>query len=142
MQDNLTPYALVADDDPLLRMDASDILQEAGFRVHEAAGYDDAVSILKEAGASIQLLFTDVQMPPGQMNGFHLARHCARDWPDIKILVASGQIKPGPGDMPDGAVFVSKPFSSKVIHDRLQELLPDGQKPEPLLKMAHRSTRS
>ena len=132
MTDDFTPYALVADDDVLIRMDASDILQDAGFRVHEAANAEEALTILEQAGASIQLLFTDVHMPPSKLTGFHLARECAADWPDIKILVASGQSLPQSGDMPEGAVFVKKPFSSDAIIDRLQELLPDGQKPEPL----------
>jgi len=136
MSDELTPYALVADDDALIRMDASDILQHAGFRVHEAAGVDQALAILRAAGESIQLLFTDVQMPPGELNGFHLAQECSRNWPHISILVASGMIEPGEGDLPAGAVFVKKPFSDEVVYDHLQEILPDGAKPEPLKKRA------
>lgn len=69
MAEDFTPYALVADDDVLIRMDASDILQDAGFRVHEAANADEARVILKQAGASIQLLFTDVHMPPSKGTG-------------------------------------------------------------------------
>jgi CheY-like chemotaxis protein len=119
-------------------MDAIDILEKAGFRVYEASGYDEAVAILSAAGGSIQLLFTDVQMPPGQRNGFHLARECALRWAHISILVASGMIEPGEGDLPEGAVFVRKPFSSEVIYDRLNEILPDRRKPEPLKLAAQR----
>jgi CheY-like chemotaxis protein len=137
MSDDFTPFALVADDDAIIRMDAADILADAGFRVHEAAGYDQAVAILKDAGESIQLLFTDVQMPPGEMNGFHLAQECSRLWPDIRILIASGVVmSPADGELPPNAVFVRKPFSADVVYERLQELLPDGQKPEPLRKRA------
>jgi len=136
MSDELTPYALVADDDALIRMDASDILQNAGFRVHEACGVDEAIAILKASAESIQLLFTDVQMPPGELNGFHLAQECSRNWPHIRILVASGMIEPKPGDLPAGAVFVKKPFSDEVVYDHLQNILPDGAKPEPLKKRA------
>lgn len=71
-------------------------------------------------------------MPPSQMTGFDLARRCAEGWPHITILVASGQAKPQPGDMPEGAVFIGKPFSEEVVYDWLQELLPDGEKPEQL----------
>jgi CheY-like chemotaxis protein len=132
MSDDYTPYALVADDDMLIRLDAADILQQAGFRVHEAGGYDEALAILNATADSIQLLFTDVQMPPGELNGFHLAQECARSWPHISILVASGMMEPEEGDLPDTAVFVRKPFSAEVVYDRLQVLLPDGAKPEPL----------
>lgn len=37
MSDEHTPFALVVDDDALIRMDATDILEEAGFRVLEAS---------------------------------------------------------------------------------------------------------
>lgn len=132
MSDDYTPFALVADDDALIRMDAVDILETAGFRVYEAADVSQALAILEEAGDSIQLLFSDVQMPPGELNGFDLARKCAARWPHIGILVSSGMLKPEPGDLPSGAMFVGKPFTADVIYDRLQELLPDGKKPEPL----------
>ena len=41
---------------------------------------------------------------------------------------------PEDNDIPDGAIFVSKPFSSHVIYNHLQVILPDGKKPEPLKK--------
>jgi CheY-like chemotaxis protein len=134
MPDAFTPFALVADDDPLIRMDAAGILEDVGFRVHEAAGYDQAMAILGEVAESIQLLFTDVQMPPGELNGFHLARKCAEKWPHIRILVVSGMVEPKDDELPDGAVFVRKPFSAEVVIERLQDILPDGAKPEPLKK--------
>lgn len=137
MSDDFTPYALIADDDAIIRMDAAEILEQAGFRVYEAAGYDQALAILEQAGESIQLLFTDVQMPPGEMNGFHLAEACSKLWPDIRILIASGAVMtPEDGALPPNTIFVRKPFSDEVVYDRLQELLPDGQKPEPLKRRA------
>ena len=138
--DDYVPFALVADDDVLIRMDAVGILEDAGFRVYEASGVSEALDVLETSSQSIQLLFTDVQMPPGELNGFDLARKCATNWPHIGILVSSGMIKPEPGDMPEGAVFVSKPFSHAVVVDRLQQLLPDGQKPERLKLAAKRAS--
>ncbi|MDB6455017.1 response regulator [Falsirhodobacter sp. 20TX0035] len=132
MSNDLIPFALIADDDALIRMDVVHILEDAGFRVHEAANVEEALSILDHAGDSIRLLFTDVQMPPSKRDGLELARECAKGWPHIKILVASGRAKPGLGDMPKGGVFIGKPFSADVVYDRLQELLPDGEKPETL----------
>lgn len=78
--------SLVADDDPLIRMDAAVILTEAGFRVLTATGAEDALAILDANGPSIRLLFTDVQMPPGEMTGFELARRCAEHWPGSASL--------------------------------------------------------
>lgn len=76
-------------------------------------------------------------MPPSERTGFELARLCARDWPHVSIIVASGAAEPKDGDMPEGACFIRKPFSPDIVHDHLQEILPDGAKPEPLKKRAH-----
>lgn len=37
-----------------------------------------------------------------------------------------------PGQLPDGAIFIRKPFSADVVHRRLLEILSDGLKPKPL----------
>lgn len=125
------PYALVVDDNLLIRMDAMDILKQAGFQVLEAECGDVAYDLLKTRHPDIVLLFTDVQMP-GELDGFALARKVAISWPDISIVVASGHVKPAPGSMPDKARFIAKPFSAALVHAHLQEILPHGQKPEPL----------
>jgi CheY-like chemotaxis protein len=129
--DEKTPYSLVVDDDPIIRMDIVDILETAGFRTLEAVNVDDALNLLEMYAHDIRLLFSDVEML-GQHNGFHLARVCDQKWPHISIMVASGRMKPGPADLPDAAAFIGKPFSSELVYDRLQELLPDGEKPAPL----------
>ena len=81
--------------------------------------------MLASWGHGIHLLFTDVQMPPGTRNGYDLARCCARDWPEIGILVASGATPPGPDDLPTGALFLDKPFSGDTVKGCLNRLFPD-----------------
>lgn len=125
------PFALVTDDDAMIRMDAAAIIEEAGFQALEAGNVAEAIGHLEDHADQVNLLFTDVQMPGGR-DGFDLARETARRWPDIKILVASGARSPGPGELPEGAVFLNKPFSADVVHTRLKELFPDGERPEPL----------
>ncbi|MEJ5083548.1 response regulator [Ochrobactrum sp. MYb379] len=136
MTDNSIPFALVAEDDVIIRMDAVDILETAGFRVKEAGNVEEALELLNDDPERFRLLFTDVQMPPSEQTGFDLARHCSKHWPHIGILIASGMMVPEDNDLPDGAIFVRKPFSSHVIYNHLQVILPDGKKPEPLKKMA------
>lgn len=130
--DDHTPFALVVEDDPIVRMDACAILKDAGFRCLDAATPEQALEILDRAGESIQLLFSDVHMPPSQLTGFDLAHRCARDWPEIWILIASGGVTPGPGDLPERTEFISKPFSADVVRAHLRKLLPDGRQPSPL----------
>ncbi|MDE4909232.1 response regulator [Methylobacterium sp. 092160098-2] len=128
---NAAPCALVVDDDGMVRMAAIDILEDAGFATFAAASGDTALLVLEEHHACIVLLFTDVQMP-GVHDGFALARKVASAYPHVSIVVASGQAKPGPNDLPDGARFIGKPFSVDIVNHHLREVLPDEQKPEPL----------
>ncbi len=130
-QDDLRPYALVVDDDGLLRMDVAEILEHAGFRTMEAEDGDAAILMLEQHHLDIVLMFSDVEMP-GSRNGFALARETAVRWPSVAIVVASGRLKPADGDLPTGACFIGKPFSAEMVHSHLREILPDDRKPEPL----------
>lgn len=123
--DRFGRYALVADDEPLILMDVKAILTKAGFRVLTATGAEEALDILVHRSLEIELLFTDVQMPPGKMTGYDLARRCARDMPDIAILVASAAQPPGPDTLPQGALFIEKPFSPDQVLRCLSQLLPN-----------------
>lgn len=130
-EDAKAPFALVVDDNGVILMDAADILERVGFRPLMAINGDDAMRQLEACGTEVALLFTDVDMP-GSMDGFELARRASKRWPNVGILVASGIVAPSEGDMPDGALFVGKPFSSDVVYQRVHEILPDDQKPEQL----------
>jgi CheY-like chemotaxis protein len=125
------PYALVVDDDAIILMDACDILEEAGFRFYEAGTGDEAIRLLEDYADSVILLFSDVEMP-GNTDGFALARHVARHWPWIEIVIASGRVTPGLNEMPTKATFISKPFNHEMVHEHLRQTLPDHKKPEPL----------
>jgi CheY-like chemotaxis protein len=128
MVDDDAPYALVVDDVALIRLDVVDILENAGFRTFEASAVDAAIDALGKHADDIQLLFSDVQMP-GSNDGFHLSRVCNERWPHVAILIASGRLTPSPGELPEAACFIGKPFSPDVVYDRLQKLLPDGACP-------------
>ena len=125
------PFAVVVDDDFLIRMDAMEILGEAGFRVLDAEHGDAALDLLAGRHPDVALLFTDVQMP-GTLDGFGLARLVAESWPHIAIVVASGTMRPSAGDIPDKARFIPKPFSAEIVRAHVSEILPNRQKPQPL----------
>lgn len=99
---------LVVDDEILVRMDLVDTLTGAGYRTREACCAMTAIEVLKHA-PDIKVLFTDIQMP-GPMNGLALSHIVRKRWPQMMIVICSGNIKPNPGDMPSEAEFISKPF--------------------------------
>ena len=64
----MMPVVLVVEDEPLIRMLASDIMEDGGFEVIEAATARAALAILEKRKGDVAALFTDVDMP-GDMNG-------------------------------------------------------------------------
>ena len=112
------PIALVVDDEPLILMDMADLIADEGFTVVEATTADQAYGFLCRH-PSVQLLFTDVQVP-GELNGFDLARIVAERWPHIRVIIASGAAAPGPGDMPEKATFIRKPVRAEIVRQVLR----------------------
>ena len=120
--DDRRPFALVVDDDTLILMDASGILEDAGFRPLEATDVDAAEIILVEYADEIVLLFTDVQMP-GTMDGLKLAHFIRDRWPPVKLMVASGATILEESSLPAGSSFFSKPYDDSKITDAMARLL-------------------
>lgn len=112
---------LVVEDEPLIRMDIADQLQNLGFRVIEAANAREAVAQL-DANNDIRVMFTDVDMP-GDMDGLMLAEAVRNRWPPIKIIVTSGLRGVLLSDMPNGSRFFGKPYKVSDIADAARELL-------------------
>jgi CheY-like chemotaxis protein len=119
------PVVLVVEDDFLIRMNAAQMIEEAGFSVVEAASSDEAIVIL-ESRLDITIVFTDVQMP-GSMDGLKLAAAIRGRWPPIKIIATSGLVDVRKGDLPDGGRFLPKPYSPSQIIGALRELT-DGSR--------------
>ena len=134
----LAPCALVVDDDTFILMDATHILEDVGFRVHEAMNVADALEVLDRLHGEVDLLFTDVHMP-GDLDGFALARRTAERWPHVAIVVASGLAVPGPDDLPAGAAFIAKPFSADIVYEHVGKTMPHEKHPAPLRhRVTHR----
>jgi two-component system, response regulator PdtaR len=118
------PIILIVEDDFFLRIHAAEMIQDAGFDIVEAGNSDEAIAIL-EARPDIHVVFTDIQMP-GSMDGLKLARFVRGRWPPIKIVVTSGNFASRDGDLPEGGVFLPKPYTFDTIAATLRELVGAG----------------
>jgi CheY-like chemotaxis protein len=115
------PLILVVDDEALIRMLASEVLQDAGYTVIEAGTAVEALEVL-DRGIDIQAVFTDVNMP-GSPDGLGLAQRVREMSPTCAIVVASGRYKPTSEELAPGALFMSKPYSVDAIVSAFDELL-------------------
>ena len=114
------PIVLIVEDEFLLRMSAVAMIEDAGFEVLEAGDADEAITML-ESRSDIRLVFTDIQMP-GSMDGLKLAAAVKGRWPPIKIIATSGRHSIRDSDLPEGALFLSKPYTSEGISILLHAL--------------------
>ncbi|HEY8381996.1 MAG TPA: response regulator [Microvirga sp.] len=118
------PLVLIAEDEPIIRMLAADILEDDGFEVLEAATARAALAILEKRNGDVAALFTDVDMP-GDMNGLELAGIVYSRWPHIAILVTSGVVR-SLGVLPGSGVFLGKPYAStapvRIIRELIQRI--------------------
>jgi two-component system, response regulator PdtaR len=110
---------LLVEDEALVRMLGVDVLEEAGYEVTEAGNADEALRIM-EAQSGIKALSTDVNMP-GSMDG--LAHTVHARWPQVKVLVVSGKVRPAPDELPPGGAFMGKPYEPASLVRQLRDML-------------------
>jgi two-component system cell cycle sensor histidine kinase/response regulator CckA len=83
------PSILLVDDEEPIRKLMRVVLSDTGFRILQAGSSDEALGLLESHGASVHLVVTDIQMPPG-MDGLSLAEAVRRRYPDLPVLFISG----------------------------------------------------
>lgn len=104
------PLVLVVEDEPLVRLDITLAMVDAGFSVVEAPDAEEALELL-ETRHSIGLVFTDVELG-GAIDGFALASRIKSAWPHIPVLVTSGQAEPE-DEVADK--FFPKPYNTDAV---------------------------
>ncbi|TPL21162.1 response regulator [Mesorhizobium sp. B2-4-9] len=112
---------LLVEDEPLIRIDIADSLLSEGSLVFEASDADEAIAIL-EANATIDVMFTDIDMP-GSMDGLKLSAAVRDRWPPIKIVAMSGHRVEAAADLLEGSVFFGKPYDHAAVATCLRGLL-------------------
>jgi two-component system, response regulator PdtaR len=116
---------LIVEDEWLLRELAVELVEDAGFVALQAGDAEEAVALL-ESRSDIAAIFTDINMP-GSIGGLKLA-HTVRDrWPLIKILVASGRLRPKQSDLPPNSAFLEKPYRGEAVVAQLRSLVGPSQ---------------
>ena len=112
---------LVVEDETILRIAAVSFLEDAGFDVIEAEDADRAIALL-EGRDDIRLLFTDIDLPIGSMNGLRLARAVRDRWPNVAIIMVSGHRVPDVGELPGGSKFFPKPYDETQMVSTVREM--------------------
>ena len=119
---------LFVDDDPLIAMSTTEMLEDLGHQVIGANSGLHALDIIKSE-QPIDLMMTDHVMPG--MTGIELAAASRELRPSLPILLATGY-----AELPEGAQLdlprLAKPYHQDQLRDRLDQLLGGVRTPRRL----------
>jgi signal transduction histidine kinase/CheY-like chemotaxis protein len=116
---NRSAVILFVDDDPLIAMSTTEMLEDLGHHVIGASSGLHALDIIRSE-QPLDLMMTDHVMPG--MTGIELATASRKLRPSLPILLATGY-----AELPDGAQLelprLAKPYHQDQLRDRLDQLL-------------------
>ncbi|MBT5881033.1 MAG: PAS domain S-box protein [Rhodospirillaceae bacterium] len=120
---------LVVEDNPDLRLLATEAMSSFGFAVLQANDGQAAKEILDTgSGAGPDLLFTDIVLP-GAINGHELAVLARSKYANIRVLLCSGYDHEGGAiaqkSMSDMS-FIAKPYGINDLAQAIERLLQNG----------------
>ncbi|PDS30764.1 hybrid sensor histidine kinase/response regulator [Rhizobium phaseoli] len=112
---------VAVDDDGLVLMNTTLMLEDLGHTVFEAMAGPEALDILRKE--PVDLVICDHAMP--RMTGAQLAEAIRSEWPKMPIILATGY-----ADLPDGAGAnlprLGKPFSQAQLADAISRIASQG----------------
>jgi PAS domain S-box-containing protein len=107
---------LLVEDDELIRLTTTEMLSDIGCKVREAVTAREALTILDEG--QVDILLTDVGLPG--VSGLQLANDVRARWPDLFIVLATGDsgIKSEAARL--NALFIVKPYTPESLRQSLE----------------------
>ena len=135
---SLPPTILVVDDEPSIIKSCKAILQQGGYSILEADGSSEALKICTQHKGPIDLLLTDLVLPPPgfqlassanqfpHVHGHELAVRALRIRKNLRVIIMSGKIDQdlaGYGLRRGSLSFLSKPFEPQALVALVQQAL-------------------
>ena len=133
-----SPTILVVDDEPAITKLCKTILQQAGFSVLDADGSSEALKICARHEGPIDLLLTDIILPPPgfqlassanqfpHVHGHELAVRTLRIRKDLRVILMSGNIDQdfaGYGVRRGELPYIPKPLEPQALVALVQQTL-------------------
>lgn len=103
-----TSCILIVEDDELLREVVVEALGETRHTILSACNGPQALEMI-DAHEEIDVIFSDVSMPQG-VSGIDLAHTMRARKPNLRFILASGYAKSQLPPMPEGVLFLPKPY--------------------------------
>ena len=110
---------LLVEDECLIRLTTTEMLSDIGCEVREASTAQEALKILDEE--PVDILLTDVGLPG--ISGLQLARDANARWPDLFLILATGDSEAKSEAARLGALFLAKPYTPESLRQGLENAL-------------------
>lgn len=122
------PHVLVVDDEPNILLSLEFLMQQAGFSVATAADAEQALEQINRQCPDLLLL--DISLPG--MSGFDLlerlrADNATQTLPVIMLTAHGREVEKEKGLALGANDYVTKPFSTRELVNRVQALLAEQQ---------------
>ena len=117
-------FLRIVEDEDAVRKLMREVLVNLGYAVLDRAEPSAAVALCEGYSDRIDLLVTDLIMP--EMNGRELAARIVATHPEARVLYVSGYAEESfakRGVELPGSAFLGKPFSPRLLADRVREAL-------------------
>ena len=99
---------IVEDDQDLLELTAM-LLQEGGFDTVECQSAEAALAVMLLRGEDVTMVFADIRLS-GAMDGVDLAHELKMRWPQLNIILTSGNAGERIAHLPPGVEYMAKPW--------------------------------
>ncbi|MCG5536148.1 response regulator transcription factor [Ectothiorhodospira mobilis] len=119
---------LVVDDEPNIVLSLEFLMKQAGFDVRVARDGDSALEAVRQQPPQVILL--DVMLP--RRDGYEVCQtiRANPEWRDVRILMLTAkgrQIEREKGLAMGADDYITKPFSTREVVERVRAYMPQGE---------------
>ena len=124
------PVILVVEDDQLVQGVVEESLTDGGFDVAIATSGEDALELLNASEGKYRALVTDINLNPGKVSGWDVARHAREIDPNFPVVYMSGRDADGwsAKGVPN-SIMLAKPFAPAQLVTAVSQLINAGSPP-------------
>lgn len=114
----------VVEDDALILDDLRTALEDGGFTVSEALNAEDAMAMLDKDSTAYNALVTDINLAPGGLTGWDIAKHARELVPEIPVIytTAASSDEWSARGVPN-SVLIHKPYAVAQVLTAIAQLL-------------------
>jgi DNA-binding response OmpR family regulator len=122
--ENQELFVLVVEDDQLILNLVEDSLREGGFETVVTPSGEKAIGLLDAAEGKYRALVTDINLGPGELDGWDVARHAREIEPQFPVVYMSGiEADQWASKGVPNSIMLAKPFAPAQLVTAVSQLL-------------------